>query len=102
MKKFVLRIAATNLGWGRFTELTQMPRMSSRVAMNAIVRPSGDQRGLLAFQPAGKKGRDGVRPPSQLRRASGWRLVGLAEKLSPDRASQSVLTDCSPSVVETV
>src|SRR5687767_4115051 len=57
MKKLVSRMPATNRGWrSPARETTQMPLSRSREARKAMRRPSVDQRGAEAFQPAGRSG----------------------------------------------
>src|SRR5713226_7394707 len=102
MKKFVSRTAVMNRGIDRFGPVIQMPRWPSRVERNATLFPSGDQRGLLPFHPGGSKGLPEFLSRSQLRRGSGWRLVGgFADSLSPTRVNHKLLTVSPPAVAET-
>jgi len=62
--------------------------------------PSGDHRGLLAFQPGGNSDRPPDRAPSQLRLGSVGRLVGGPESgRSPTRTSHKLLLVSLPSTV---
>src|SRR5260370_41556843 len=102
MKKFVSRTAVMNRGIDRFGPVIQIPRCPSRVEMNAMLFPSGDQRGLLPLHPGGSNGLPEFLNRSQLRRGSGCRLVGgFGDSLSPTRVSHKLLTVWSPSVAET-
>src|SRR6266851_709311 len=68
-----------------------------------MLLPSGDQRGFAPLHPGGSSGLPAILGRSQLRRCSGWRLVGgTLESLSPARTSHRVLTVWSASIVETV
>src|SRR5204863_8951249 len=101
MKKLVSRTSVIKRGTARVGPVIQIPLWPSCVARNAMLLPSGDQRGLDAFQPAGNKGRPPKRSPSRLRRGSGDRLVGGPESgRSPTRTSQRLLFVSLPSFVE--
>src|SRR5689334_1665709 len=85
---------------------THNPSCSSFCERKAIAEPSGDQRGVEAFQPEGSSGRETERLSGQstygtVRRCNG--CVGVTTNGSaPTRASHNVLTFLSSSTAETV
>src|SRR5512132_2423719 len=100
MKKFVSRTSATKRGVPRVGTVIQIPCWLSWVAIKAMLFPSGDQRGWLAFHPDGRSGRAVERNVSQLRLCSGCRLVGGPEnERSATRTIHKLLVVSLPSTV---